>query len=437
MSNKPLTSDDLAKMSDEEFMNLDPSVLETAPDPEDPSPEPDEDSGENAAEDADAESEKDGEDAASSQETPDADRATADPESSQESGQESGQANQQEEPEGADAESEAAEKAEEASPPKARKPRPRHRNRKPEGQGDSGQAPESKKPDAAEPAQEQIDYQAAYADLMKPFKASNKTVAPESPEELRALAQKGVRFTEKMMAIAGQLKRVKMLDAAGISENDLNLLIDIKNGDANAIRSHLQSLNIDPMDIDNQDQTRYQPNNHSVSDQDVAFGLALDEAIATEDGATFVVDIDKSWDPESKEHLRNNPDVLNTLLDQKRSGVFDKVVEQIDRDRLFGKAIPRGFLAAYEQVGNRMTQEGAFTPEPASEPQRQDPPAPAERVLEERPARRPTSGTEDHRKAMAASAPSGSGGAAPTASKRNVLEMSVEEFLQMDSKLRG
>ncbi|WP_414479921.1 hypothetical protein, partial [Pseudomonas aeruginosa] len=84
--------------------------------------------------------------------------------------------------------------------------------------------------------------------------------------ELISLAQKGINYTQKMQKLNPQLKIVESLRKANLlDENILNTLIDINNGDKDAISAHLKKLNINVYnDIDVEKENTYQPKNHII-----------------------------------------------------------------------------------------------------------------------------------------------------------------------------
>ena len=123
----------------------------------------------------------------------------------------------------------------------------------------------------------------------------------------------------------------------------------------------MKEAGIDPLDIDVQGEPTYTPGNHAVPDEAVAFQTTLDEVSSTPDGQETVRQITASWDPESKAELWKDPSILGTIHQQRISGVYDRVVAEIERQRTIG-AIPANvsLLNAYRVIGERMTQVGAF-----------------------------------------------------------------------------
>lgn len=207
-----------------------------------------------------------------------------------------------------------------------------------------------------------VDYKAFHDQVMAPFQANGKTIQLRSVDEAIQLMQQGANYTRKMQAIAPHRKVLMMLENNGLlDESKLSRLIDLEKKNPDAIRALVKEAGIDPLDIDVQGESTYTPGNHAVPDEAVAFQTTLDEVSSTPDGQETVRQITASWDPESKAELWKDPSILGTINQQRISGVYDRVVAEIERQRTIG-AIPANvsLLNAYRVIGERMTQVGAF-----------------------------------------------------------------------------
>lgn len=218
--------------------------------------------------------------------------------------------------------------------------------------------------DAPKPVGDAVstDYKAFHDQVMAPFQANGKTIQLRSVDEAIQLMQQGANYTRKMQAIAPHRKVLMMLENNGLlDESKLSRLIDLEKKNPDAIRALVKEAGIDPLDIDVHEESTYTPGNHAVPDEAIAFQTTLDEVSSTPDGQETVREITASWDPESKAELWKDPSILGTIHQQRISGVYDRVVAEIERQRTIG-AIPANvsLLNAYRVIGERMTQAGAF-----------------------------------------------------------------------------
>lgn len=283
--------------------------------------------------------------------------------------------------------------------------------------------------------EEEVDYKSAYESLLKPIKANGKLIELQSHDELIQLAQQGANYTRKMQALAPHRKTLLMLENNDLlDEQKLSFLIDLNKKDPAAIQKFLRESGVNPLDIDTEAEPTYTGGNHSVSEAEVNFRTVLDEAQSTEDGKYILQAINSSWDQASKVLLFKQPAIIETMVQQKEAGFYDRITAEMDRQRVLGK-LPAGqsWLESYKEVGDQLVATGAFndlvaqqqpnvqTAQPAAAPV-------ATRVV----APKPQVAASDK---AAAAAPSR---VAPRQAKSDInpLSMSDEEFLkQFENRL--
>lgn len=205
-----------------------------------------------------------------------------------------------------------------------------------------------------------IELENKYKDLMKPFKANGTTIEIKDPNELISLAQKGINYTQKMQKLNPHLKIVESLKKANIlDENIINTLIDINNGDKEAISAHLKKLKINVFnDIDVEKEITYQPKNHIISDTVYnSEQLIKDISDDQEYGKPFLNHI-TDWDEQSQIKLSNNSLDLQQLYEHKKSGLFDVVNAEATRQKVLGNYTGISMLDTYAIVGKQMQEKG-------------------------------------------------------------------------------
>lgn len=201
-----------------------------------------------------------------------------------------------------------------------------------------------------------------------PFKADGKDFSVRSAEDAIRLMQQGVNYSRRMQEIKPMKALNRMLTDQGLNDPEkLNFLIDLSKGNKEAITQLLKSHKIDPMDLDIEKETGYQAPNYQGNPQDHDFRDALDNALTTPEGQALVSHIHKDWDRKSKAKLRENPSILGNLQEMKASGVYDKVVEELNYQKGLGYLIDVPFLQAFDQVGEAMKKAGVFNV-PTNEP---------------------------------------------------------------------
>lgn len=212
-----------------------------------------------------------------------------------------------------------------------------------------------------------VDYKAEYEKILAPFKANGKEIKLTSADEAIKLMQMGANYTKKLQALQPNLKLLKMLENNGLlDEGKLSYLIDIEKKDPRAIQKLVKDSGIDPLDLDTTADPAYKPGNHRVSDEEMRFATALEEASADPVGKAMIVHIDREWDKPSKELLWKDPAILKVITDQKANGLYDQIATEVERQKLLGNLPAEPFIGSYMRVGQMMTQQGLLrSPQPA------------------------------------------------------------------------
>lgn len=211
-------------------------------------------------------------------------------------------------------------------------------------------AEEAKKVEAAP-----FDYKAAYENLMKPLKANGKDIELRTPDELVKLAQQGANYTQKMQALAPHRKILLMLQNNGLlDEGKLNTLIDLDKKNPEAIKQLMLDAGINPLDLDPELKPQYEPGNHRVTDQEANFNAVLENHKHSEDGRATLA-VCNTWDQASKDLLWSNPEIIDTMHEQRKAGVYDLISSEVERQKMLGTIPPHmPFLEAYKTVGDQM-----------------------------------------------------------------------------------
>lgn len=246
-------------------------------------------------------------------------------------------------------------------------------------------------PDAEAEAQaeEVPDYEALYRQIMAPFKANGREFAPKSPDEAIRLMQMGANYTKKMQALAPNLKLMRMLENKGLlQEEKLAFLIDLDAKNPAAIQKLLHDSKVDPMDLDPEATPTYTPGNHAVSDAEMSLHDALDTVSQTPTGKQTIQLIQSSWDQASKQAVYHEPALLEIIDSQRANGIYDRIAGEIERRKILGEFTNVPFIQAYKAVGDALHQQGLLVPNgPAPATQAPVTPVTQPRVVDTRPPR--------------------------------------------------
>ena len=219
-------------------------------------------------------------------------------------------------------------------------------------------AEESKEEEPKATETPQIDYKQFYETMTAPIKANGKELKIRSAEEAIKLMQMGANYTHKMQGLAPYRKKIQMLQNAGLLEDEkLNYLIDLASGNTGAIQKLLKDRNIDPLDMNVSEDSKYVPGNHSVSDEEVRFQSVLDDLKSTPEGRETLSTVN-GMDQASLSEFWKDPSLMSTLHEQRQSGVYKLITDEMDHQKMLGN-IPEGtsFLAAYKATGDYLLKQ--------------------------------------------------------------------------------
>lgn len=134
-----------------------------------------------------------------------------------------------------------------------------------------------------------------------------------------------MNYTQKMQEIAPWRKTISALKDNDLGHDDVNLMIDVMKGNKEAIAEVVKRNGIDIMDLDSSEERTYAPSNYGRSEQE----LAIDDVIGSiEKDQEFAVTqhvVDRQWDSRSREMLAKQPQMIQGLHNDVKSGVYDAV----------------------------------------------------------------------------------------------------------------
>lgn len=209
--------------------------------------------------------------------------------------------------------------------------------------------------EASEDSDEQAEPEPSELDeLYKPFKASGKEVSVKSIEEAKKLMSMGVDYSVKLQGFKQHRSTIKTLQKNEIDEATLNYLIDLKNGNPQAISKLLKEGEIDPLDLDVEEDSSYTPSDHSVSPSQVDLDDVIDRIQSTDTFATTSDIVTNQWDVTSKKAIYAKPQYLEILNAHVANGTYTRVMQEVERSRMLGDLHGLSDLEAYDKVGAQL-----------------------------------------------------------------------------------
>lgn len=242
--------------------------------------------------------------------------------------------------------------------------------------GDEGDSDEDESEESSETEVTSKDLEA----LFEPFKANGKMIKVESVEEARTLMQKGANYNKKMAALKPAFKVAKMLENNELLDEDtVSYLIDLQNGNPDAIRKLIADKGIDLDSLESDEDPKYAPTTkHKVTDAELALDDVLAQVRETDTYEATMNLVGKEWDESSKGKLVQNPSMILKLNEHMGNGVYQQIADEMARQDALGQLTGLSDLDAYFKVGNDLMASGKFGSQTQENSQTQEP----EKVVE-------------------------------------------------------
>lgn len=280
------------------------------------------------------------------------------------------------------------------------------------------------KPDLAKetPVQvAEIDYKATYEKIFAPFKANGKDIAVANVDDAISLMQMGANYNKKMAALKPNLKLMKLLENNGLlSEERISYLIDLEKKDPAAISKLMKDGGLDHMDLDATKASEYKPKTYTVDERELELDAVLDEIQGTPAYNRTLDIVSTKWDGPSKQIIAATPQLLKVINSHVQSGIYDTIIKEVERERMFGRLNGLSDIEAYRQVGDAIESRGGFNPVVTTEK-----PTIKPVVVPPKPDTAAEDALREKRRAASSTKPAGSGS---TVADFNPLAMSDEEF---------
>ncbi len=222
--------------------------------------------------------------------------------------------------------------------------------------------PEEKTAESEETAS--MDYEGEYNKILAPFKANGMDMQVKSPEEAIQLMQMGANYTKKMQGLQPNLKLLKMLEKNELlDESKLNMLINISEGNPEAISKFIKDKGIELDDFDDESK-EFKPRDYTVNEAEMKVAEVLSTIENTPTYARTIDVVGNKWDSSSKQTLSEKPEIIATINEHMSNGIFDKVNGEVQRQKTFGGLTGLSDYDAYMTVGNQIHQAGGFNEAP-------------------------------------------------------------------------
>ena len=295
-----LTEDQLFELSDEE---LEAAFREAKAEAESPDVEPE----------LDTETDEDVEEIEEDENSDEVDEIVEDEDEDEEEVEELEQPDDQDSDDDTSSDDEDGEESEEDSEEEDGKP-----DEEPEATDENTDEEEEDSEEEGQPVQDEI----------LSFKANGQEyefTVDEMKTQFGKVFGQAMDYTKKMQALKPYRKTVDAIEQAGISGDDVNLMIDVLKGDKDAIAAVIKRTGVNALELDTEGESNYVAKDYGRNETELDIKEVV-ESISMDKEYTITHNVlEKQWDDKSREAFVEDPNMIRLLHTDVKSGMFDTI----------------------------------------------------------------------------------------------------------------
>ena len=211
--------------------------------------------------------------------------------------------------------------------------------------------------------------------ITKPLKYKGREITVSSEDEAITLMQKGLDYEFKMSKIKPYRKTIKLIEDSNITDEDIQALIDAKNGKKEALEYIANKYNLpltgsnksdeDELDLfddtkDDKQESNYKPEVKQDSESDIEEYFKEYSSNHPKE-AGKVIEIYNQLEPSFQLEVTYNTKVFDAFIKDIESGLFEQVLPEVVKAKALNPSI--SWLQAYGGVVRNI-----FKPQEQKEP---------------------------------------------------------------------
>ena len=197
--------------------------------------------------------------------------------------------------------------------------------------GEEGQPEEG-----PEPTEEAADTKSSDSKVHT-FKANGieyTVTEKEMMEKFPTVFAQAMNYTKKMQTIKPWRKTIDAIEQAKVSHEDINLMLDVLNGNKDALSEVLRRTGIDALDIEAKEDV-YVPNDYGRDETAIALQDVINEIKTDPEYARTHKIVGEEWDEASWDTLKARPEDIKLLHIDIKSGMYDLLKPSMERLRVY------------------------------------------------------------------------------------------------------
>ena len=205
-----------------------------------------------------------------------------------------------------------------------------------------------------------VDYEDFYKQCLQSVGKDADAITPKNLDEVRQLMSQGAQYNSLNKKYEQSRTLSALLEKNNINKEQLDLLVEINNGNTTALAKFLKDKNINPYELDTQDEklNDYKAPEHEVNMKDLKYSETLKELSTTEAGRNCLNTIINEWDEKSFEYLKDEPGLLPHISEQIANGSYKIICDELRREQQLGRYdYSKPFVQNYFEMGVAICHE--------------------------------------------------------------------------------
>ncbi len=206
--------------------------------------------------------------------------------------------------------------------------------------------------------------------------AVNGTKVKATMNELMTGFKQGMNYTQKMQELAPMRKSLNIMSENALSEADLNLLVEAKAGNKQALAKLIGDAGVDSLDLEPEEAKDYMPSNYGSEPASFEMESVMREIESDTVNSPKVIDYLETMAPGMKSEIADNPSYLKALYQDVSTGMYENVLPEMQKLAALNGVAPSIDLyrQAAQTVSQRAMAEVPVTPkaDPVAEANRAD-----------------------------------------------------------------
>ena len=183
-------------------------------------------------------------------------------------------------------------------------------------------------------------------------------------DELKTIASKALKDKTRFDKYKEELAILEGIKEQGLSDKDLYLLVEAKKGNKQAISKLLKESNIDPYELDLEDESidEYKPNEYKVDPKIMEVKSIIEDAKSDDNTfKTFNYILNNEFNESDRAKAFEDPNLLAFIKDTVKTGVFDAIAPNYTKRKIMGENPISAYINAYDDYMKELEKQKETT----------------------------------------------------------------------------